>query len=149
MRAKYQVLVIPFRREKDKIKYGIFKRNDMKIYQAISGGGEDGETVLESAKREFFEETGLSKDNFIPLESMCTIPACYFSAFKAWGEKTYVVKEYAFGIELSKKDKIVLSNEHTSFRFVDYETARKRFRYDSNKTALYELNERVKNNDLK
>ena len=55
----------------------------MKIYQAISGGGEDGETVLESAKREFFEETGLSKDNFIPLESMCTIPACYFSAFKA------------------------------------------------------------------
>ena len=148
MRAKYQVLIIPFRREKDMIKYGIFKRADWKVYQAISGGGEDGETVLESAKREFFEETGLVKDIFIPLDSMCTIPANCFSAHEFWGPKTYVVTEHAFGIELSNKDKIKLSNEHTSFKFVDYKQARKKLEFDSNKTALYELNERIKNNDL-
>ena len=148
MRAKYQVLIIPFRREKDIIKYGIFKRNDMKIYQAISGGGEEGETIWESAERELLEETGLVKENFIKLDSSCTIPACYFSDFKLWGSKTYVVTEYAFGLELSKNDKIVLSHEHTSFKFVEYEDARKKLKYDSNKTALYELNERIKNNDL-
>lgn len=148
MRAKYQVLIIPFRREKDKIKYGIFKREDMRVYQAISGGGEEGETIIESAQREFFEETGLKKDNFIVLDSIGSVPACHFSASKLWGPKTYVVKEYAFGVEIFKTEKIVLSDEHTSFKFVDYEQASKKLKWDSNITALYELNERVKNNDL-
>ena len=79
---------------------------------------------------------------------MCTIPANCFSDFKYWGQKTYVVPEHAFGIELDKKDKINLSHEHTSYKFVSYEEARKKLKYDSNKTALYELNERIKNNDL-
>lgn len=148
MRAKYQVLVIPFKKEKDKIKFGIFKREDMNIYQAISGGGEDSETILESAKREFFEETGIKKDKFIKLDSIASIPSYCFKESKAWGSKTYVVPEYAFGVELTKDDKITLSNEHKSFKFIDYDSARKKLKYDSNRTALYELNERIKNNDL-
>ena len=124
MRAKYQVLIIPFRKEKDNVKFGIFKREDMNIYQAISGGGEDGETILETAKREFYEETGLKKEKFIKLDSICTIPAYIFKAKADWEDKTYVVPEYAFGIELTKNDKIILSN-----------------------TAIYELNERIKKGD--
>ncbi len=148
MRAKYQVLIIPFRREGNNVKFGIFKRDDMNVYQAIAGGGEEGETALESAKREFFEETGITKEKFIKLDSMSTVPACFFSACKVWGPKTYVVTEYAFGVELTKKDKVNLSSEHKSFKFVDYETAEKKLEWDSNRTALYELNERIKNNDL-
>ena len=148
MRAKYQVLIIPFKREKEIIKYGIFKREDMGVYQAVSGGGEDGETVMESAKREFFEETGLRKDNFILLDSISSVPACCFSASKVWGPKTYVVREYAFGVEISRTDKILLSDEHSSFKFINYEKALKKLKWDSNVTALYELNERIKNDDL-
>ena len=76
------------------------------------------------------------------------MPACFFSASKEWGPKTYVVKEYAFGVELTKTDKVALANEHKSFKFVDYESAAKKLKWDSNRTALYELNERIKNNDL-
>lgn len=148
MRAKYQVLIIPFRKEKDKIKFGIFKREDMNIYQAISGGGEDGETILESAKREFFEETGIKKEKFIKLDSINSIPASCFPTSKVWGSNTYVVPEYAFGVELTKNDKIILSSEHKSFKFIDYDSATKKLKYDSNRTALYELNERIKNKDL-
>ena len=148
MRAKYQVLIIPFKRGKDGIKYGIFKREDMNIYQAIAGGGEDGETILESARREFYEETGIKKDNFIKLDSIASIPAYCFSTSKEWGKCTYVVPEYAFGVELTNKDKIALSHEHKSFKFIDYDNATKKLKYDSNRTALYELNERIKNNDL-
>ena len=36
-----------------------------------------------------------------------------------------------------------LSQEHTEYEWVDYKTALKRLRYDSNKTALWELNERL------
>ena len=148
MRASYQVLIIPYRRESNTIKYGIFKRSDWHVYQPISGGGEEGETILETAKREFFEETGLKKEKFTKLDSISCIPANNFSHVANWGPKTYVVKEYTFGLELEKKDKITLSSEHTSYKFVEYDKAMKKLTWDSNKTALYELNERIKNNDL-
>ena len=40
-RAKYQVLVIPYHIENGNVKYCIFKRNDIKVWQFIAGGGED------------------------------------------------------------------------------------------------------------
>ena len=47
-RAKYQVLVIPYHIENGNVKYCIFKRNDMKVWQFIAGGGEDeGNGILE------------------------------------------------------------------------------------------------------
>ena len=54
-RAKYQVLVIPYHIENGNVKYCIFKRNDMKVWQFIAGGGEDeDETIIISAKREAY-----------------------------------------------------------------------------------------------
>ena len=37
-----------------------------------------------------------------------------------------------------------LSHEHIKYEWTDYETAKKRLRYDSNKVALYELDTRIK-----
>lgn len=42
MRAPYQVLVLPFKKENGNIKYSILKRKDMKVWQGIAGGGEEG-----------------------------------------------------------------------------------------------------------
>ena len=45
-----------------------------------------------------------------------------------------------------KKDiKIILSDEHEKMEWVNYNNAMKKLKYDSNKTALWELNERLKN----
>jgi dATP pyrophosphohydrolase len=38
---------------------------------------------------------------------------------------------------------IVLSDEHTEFRWVSYEDAVRMLRWDSNKTAVWELRERI------
>ena len=62
-RAKYQVLVIPYHVENGNVKYCIFKRNDMKVWQFIAGGGEDeDETIIISAKREAYEEANIGMD---------------------------------------------------------------------------------------
>ena len=45
-RAKYQVLVIPYHIENGNVKYCIFKRNDMKVWQFIAGGGEDEDETI-------------------------------------------------------------------------------------------------------
>ena len=46
--------------------------------------------------------------------------------------------------EVDVKDKkLVLSSEHTEIKWLKYENAVAILKFDSNKTALYELNERL------
>ena len=65
------------------------------------------------------------------------------------GPDTYVIPEYAFAVEIRNDDNIQLSNEHKEYKWVEYDEAIKKLKYDSNKTALWELNERIKNDALK
>lgn len=58
MRAPYQVLIFLYKKVDEEFLYAIFKREDLSFWQAIAGGGEEGETLIETAKRETFEETG-------------------------------------------------------------------------------------------
>lgn len=75
MRAPFQVLVIPYKIINNEILYGIFLRSDMKVWQTISGGGEDDESPIEAAKREANEEAGIDYNaNYIKLDCTCTIP---------------------------------------------------------------------------
>ena len=89
-RAKYQVLVIPYHIENGNVKYCIFKRNDMKVWQFIAGGGEDeDETIIISAKREAYEEANIDMDcKYSVLDTQNSIPTyCFKEARKIWGEK--------------------------------------------------------------
>lgn len=146
-RAKYQVLVIPYRKSNDNILYCIFKRNDMDdCWQFIAGGGEDEDkTPQVSAQREAFEEAGIySEAKFTELETKCSIATeCFKNARLIWGKDCLVIPEYCFAVELQSED-IYISHEHGCFEWVDYSTAKKRLKYDSNKVALWELNNKIK-----
>lgn len=145
-RAKYQVLVIPYLRCTDGNLYCIFKRNDMDdCWQFIAGGGEDEDKVpIVSAKREALEEANISmQSHYIELETCCSISTeCFGNARTIWGEKCLVIPEYCFAVELEDKS-IRISHEHASYEWVDYETAKKRLKYDSNKVALWELDNKI------
>ena len=145
-RAPFQVLVIPYNILKDTIRYCIFERTQpMFQVQFIAGGGEDDETPIEAAERECFEEAQIQSGNFIKLTSLCYIPTHIFSENqrKIWGEDVFVIPEHAFAVELKSAD-IVISEEHTWYKWVSYEEALSSLKWDSNKTALYELNCRIK-----
>ena len=58
-----------------------------------------------------------------------------------WSHDTIVIPEYTYGFECSSK--IVLSSEHNGFEWLTYDEAITRLTWDSNKTALYELNCRL------
>ncbi len=145
-RAKFQVLVIPYIIQNNQVKYAMFLRADMNIWQFIAGGGEDSETPIEAAKRESNEEANIDYNMpYYPLDTCCSIPAEIFNIAdrKRWGENCFVITEFSFAVNV-KDEKFNLSNEHTKYNWVDYESAMKLLKYDSNKTALYELNERIK-----
>lgn len=145
-RAKYQVLVLPYKRFKDEILYCIFKRIDMGIWQFIAGGGEEEDKeILVSAKREAFEEAHILKtEKYLELETKSSIATEHFEkARKDWGESCLVIPEYSFAVEVSN-EKLEISREHSEYEWVDYKTAVKRLRYDSNKVALWELHNKLK-----
>jgi len=96
-RAKYNVLVIQYIVQDKMIKYAVFNRSDMQIWQFIAGGGED----------------------------------------------CLVIPEYTFAVNVMV-DVMKLSNEHTDYEWMDYETAKQKLRYDSNKVALWEVDSKIK-----
>lgn len=147
MRAPYQILVIPFIREGEKYYYAIFKRKDLNIWQFIAGGGEGDETPIEAAKREAYEEAGIDrKSRYIRLASICAIPAVNIRGLE-WGKEIIMIPEFAFGVELPSR-KLKISSAHTQYLWLSFEDAIKKLKYDSNKSALWELDYRLKNRSV-
>lgn len=145
-RAKYQVLVLPYRKIKGKIEYCIFKRSDMKEWQFIAGGGENEDvSVLGSAKREAFEEANISfNDKYTKLETTSSISTEHFpKARKVWGDECLVIPEYSFAVEITD-GKVELSSEHLEYEWVEYNQAFELLKFDSNKVALWELDNKIK-----
>ncbi len=141
-RAPFQILVFPYHFKNGQPYYAILKRDDLKVWQGIAGGGESGERPIQSAQREANEEAGISlKNKMIQLDSITSIPVTAISGF-IWGKNTIVIPEYTFGVEL-KDPKLKLSREHTTYEWLDYEEAVKKLQWDSNRTALWELNHRL------
>ena len=146
MRAPLQVLVILYKKEKDEILYGIGLRSTRNIWQFVAGGAEDKETPIEAAIRELSEETGINikEEDLIVLDSKTTIPVVNVTGTYTRGKDVFVIPEYAFAVDATNFQ-IKLSNEHTEFKWLEYNKAMDILTYDSNKSALWELNEKLKN----
>ena len=148
-RAPFQVLVLPFRRTADgAAEFAVLRRLDLGLWQGVAGGGEEDETPSQAAVREASEELGLDRRvPLYPLQTVASIPARLFAARQTWPKGTYVIPEYAFAVDLTGLD-VTLSREHTAVRWLDAKAAHTALRFDSNRTALEELAERLEADDL-
>jgi dATP pyrophosphohydrolase len=141
MRAPFQVLLIPYRRRPCGLEFAVLRRADAGYWQFVAGGGEDDETPAEAAARETREETGLTGP-LTPLDSFSTVPREGVGAAAHWPPDLYVIPQHCFAIDAGTRE-IALSPEHTEVRWVPYERARELLKWDSNRNALWELNERL------
>jgi dihydroneopterin triphosphate diphosphatase len=144
-RAPFQVLIYPYRNRGDgQIEYALMRRSDEGYWQGIAGGGEGEETPLDAAKRETYEESGiLPTSEFLQLDTIEPVPVIEFSESYIWGNSIYVIPQYCFGVTC-QNIQIVISREHNEYKWLSYEEAYKLIRYDGNKTALWELDKRLK-----
>ena len=76
---------------------------------------------------------------------MCYIPVDIFPKrhLYHWPDDIYAIPEYSFGFEC--KEEIVLSHEHIDCVWLNYKETSATLKWDSNKTALYELNRKLLN----
>ncbi len=142
-RAPFQVLVFPYRRQDDgEFAYAVFRRGDDGMRQAIAGGGEDDESPLEAARREAWEEAGIEPScPLLELASCASIPVIHFAEFRE-REDLFVIPEYCFAVEVAESN-LHISGEHVEYSWLPYSEAHAVLRWDSNKTALWELNRRL------
>jgi len=144
MRAPFQILVIPFRHTAARPEFAVLKRRDAGYWQFVAGGGEDDEFPAQAAQRETKEEIGIAANGrLLQLDSMATVPKKCFAAADHWGQEVYVIPEYCFAIDAGASA-LALSGEHTEVRWVSYDQACSLLKWDSNRNALWELNERLK-----
>ncbi len=76
-RAPFQVLILPYHHIGKDVDYAVFRRIESTggYWQGIAGGGEEGETPLEAAKREAQEEAGIIGESvYLTLDSVSKIP---------------------------------------------------------------------------
>lgn len=150
MRLPKQVLIIPYRIKDKNVQFCIFKRKDLEFWQWISGGVEDfDENLYAAAKREIFEETGVDSNlELTQLECITKIPVVNIVKKFIWGNDIFYADEYSFSVKFDNID-IVLSDEHSLYSWMSFEEAKKLLKYDSNKSALWELNEKIKRGIIK
>jgi len=150
MRAPFNVLVIPFRKSANgNYEFAVFKRADEGYWQFIAGGGEDDESPAEAAVRESNEEACIpSGTSFYSLKSVSSVPVIFFLAAKEiWPRDLYVIPNYSFAADCRNLD-IIISHEHTEFKWAGYDECYEFLNWDNNKVALWELNERLRRDDL-
>ena len=148
-RAPFQVLVLPYRLlPEGKVRYAVFRRRDMGMtWQAIAGGGEDDETPLEAARREAWEEAGIPPESvYLPLDSLATVPVVHFPDFRDRDDR-FVIPEHSFGVEVTGAE-LRLSREHVAVAWLPFAEAHARLRWDSNRNALWELDQRLRRGHL-
>jgi len=142
-RAPFQILVLPWRSRAEALEVAVLLRADYELWQFISGGGELGETPADAARRESLEEAGIPLDAaYLALDTTTSIPACWFEAWPSWPEGVLVVPEHVFAVEVGERE-LVLSPEHRELRWCRLPEAMALLRFDSNRNALWELNERL------
>lgn len=145
MRQPRQIHVFLYRKREERWEFAVFLRSNLKdCWQGISGGVEDDETLEEAARRELWEETGITGDR--PLHLLDCVNC--FSAegigkkhAARWGEKVILVPIRYFAMPYDGP--IRLSGEHLEFRWLPYEPAEELLYFAEQKTALYELNQRL------
>jgi dATP pyrophosphohydrolase len=143
-RAAFQVLVLPVRQTEAGLLYALFRRSDGVYWQGVAGGGEAGESPLEAARREASEEAGLVGDfEFLELDARATIPVVHVTGEFTWGPDVLVIPEFAFGVRVANAE-LLLSDEHTEYGWFAFDAAMKAVQWDSNRTALWELDHRLR-----
>jgi dATP pyrophosphohydrolase len=144
-RSPINAIVIPFRQKEDgTFEFAVFHRTDNSMWHFVSGGAEDDETAFDAAQREAKEEADIPSDsNWIKLDSRASIPRTAYPATSHWPDDLFIVPEFSFAVNADDHE-IILSDEHDEVRWLSFEGAADLLTWDSNRVALWELNERLR-----
>lgn len=115
------------------------------FWQSVTGSRDGDETLLETASRETFEETGLRTAQFLLSDwQQQNVYEIYPKWVHRYPPGTTHNTEFVFGLELPCPLEITLApREHLSYQWVDWQLAADKVYSPSNRAAILQLPERV------
>ena len=147
-----QILAIPYvLTARNGALFATLRRADMNVWQGVAGGIESDESALQAAHRECLEELGTQNFSILSLDSRASIPASFFSSWSDWkleNPNLLVIPEYSFAVRLFSQEDVSLSSEHQTIEWHTYSDAFNLYKWDSNRTALWELDQRLRHRPL-
>lgn len=140
MFSEYSAGIVIFRKQDGLIKYLLLKGEKNRV-DFPKGNLEKNESLVEAAKREANEETGITNLKIYP-DFKKRIDYFYI---RTNGQKVYKTVVYFLG--QTNSEEIQVSGEHIGFEWLTFEEAIKKIKYKSMKELFQEAEKyRVKNN---
>lgn len=78
---------------------------------------------------------------------MTFVPTYHFKARNLWADDVFVIPVHYFVVDITGHE-ITLSHEHSEYQWASYETGCELLRWDGDKTALWELDQRLRHRKL-
>ena len=131
------VLVIIYTKNKDILL--LKKNNDKDMWQSVTGSLNENEKPIDAAKREVFEETGLTSDKIFDCNKQNI-----FEIYEMWRHKyedgvTHNT-EHVFLLELEEKIDIVIDkSEHLQYEWLSRVKAAEKVFSHTNRQAIFDL----------
>jgi dihydroneopterin triphosphate diphosphatase len=113
------------------VKYLLFKRQPERggFWQPVTGGVEEGETILYAARREVMEESG-----YIKVKNMYDLNYTF-----TFNVKEKIITEHVFAFEVVHTDVKFSTREHSEIKWVSFDEAMIYLKWDTNKEALTKI----------
>jgi len=128
---------IVFRREKGKILFLVMKSRRWGHWDFPKGHADSGETEMQTAIRETEEETGLKGLKFVP-----GFREALQYHIDITGDRTESgMKESVYFLAESPSDKVILSHEHTDYKWLPFKQAASLIKFANSRAMLTNANE--------
>src|SRR3989338_87993 len=142
-RFRKVVFIVAYKRKNSKIKYLTLKRKlHWTGWEFPKGGINSGENLIKTVKRELKEETGQ-----IPINIKRYSKTGKYLYKKKLADRPNIIGQtyILFSAELPDKKIKIDKNEHSSFKWTDYETALTLLTFSNKKRCLKILNKDLLN----
>ena len=121
--------------------YLLLKRHPGNVYghlwQGVAGKIEKQETAVDTVIRELKEETGLKPKRIFVVDHVSVF-------YQSYHDQIHLIP--VFGVEVDSND-VHLSEEHSEYQWMDFETARKNLSWKQQKKSITILNDMLVQND--
>ena len=113
----------------------LLKRTEQRggFWNVVNGTFELDESIIESRKRELLEETGIQEVLYWSDE---------INRF-SFPYKDYVIVVLVYSAEVSENQKIIINDEHTEYKWVNFEEAASMVKFNDDKNGLRMCQERL------